>query len=105
MISQHSHYIFVEGEVYPCPGREIIFLYSQDIMSFQIFLLVRHFTNRTGHLLTDNTLKRITQDELVRCSAFVSDRNAKLAGHVQNLVGQCPVTYSYFRHGGHIIFY
>ena len=36
-------------------------------MSFQIFLLVGHFTNWTAHnLLTDNTLK-ITQDVLVRC--------------------------------------
>ena len=43
---------------------KIVFLYS-----FQIFLLVRHLTNWTGHnLLTDNTLKKITQDVLVRCS-------------------------------------
>ena len=34
-------------------------------MSFQIFLLVGHLTNWTGHnLLTDNTLKK-TQDVLV----------------------------------------
>ena len=104
MISQHIHYIFVEGEVYPSSEREIIFLYSQDICPFKSSFW--YFTNRTGHnLLTDNTLKKITQDELARCSAFVSDRNAKLAGHVQNMVGQCPVTHSYFRHGGHIIFY
>ena len=31
-------------------------------MSFQIFLLVKHFTNWTGHnLLKDKTLKKITQ--------------------------------------------
>ena len=31
------------------------------IMSFQIFHLVRHFTNLTKHnLLTDNTLKKTT---------------------------------------------
>ena len=59
-------------------------------MSFQIFLLVGHLTNWTGHnLLTDNTLKKRTQDLLVRCSVIVSDHNVKLAGHFQNLVGQC----------------
>ena len=48
-------------------------------MSFQIFLLVGHFTNWTGHnLLTDNTLKKITQDVLVRSLVIVSDYNAKL---------------------------
>ena len=51
-------------------------------MSFQIFLSVRHFTNWTGHfLLSDNTMKKITQDVLVRCLVIVSDHNAKLAGH------------------------
>ena len=67
-------------------------------MSFQIFILVGHLTNWTGHhLLTDNTLK-ITQDVLVRCSVIVSDHNVKLAGHFQNLVGQCPMTDCYFQH-------
>ena len=68
-------------------------------MSFQIFLLVGHFTNWTGdNLLTVNTLKMITQHVLVRCSVIVSDTNANLAGHFQNLVGQCPVTDCYFQH-------
>ena len=68
-------------------------------MSFQIFILVGHLTNWTGHnLLTDNTLKKITQDVLVRCSVVVSDHNVKLAGHFQNLVGQCPMTDCYFQH-------
>ena len=68
-------------------------------MSFQIFILVRHLTNWTGHhLLTDNTLKKITQDVLVRCSVIVSDHNVKLARHFQNLVGQCPMTDCYFQH-------
>ena len=67
-------------------------------MSFQIFLLVGHLTNWTGHnLLTDNTLKKRTQDVLVRCSVIVSDHNVKLAGHFQNLVGQCPMTDCYFQ--------
>lgn len=67
-------------------------------MSFQIFLLVRHFANWTGHnLLTDNTLKEITQEVLVRCSVIVSDHNAKLVGHFQIVVGQCPVTESFFQ--------
>lgn len=48
-------------------------------MSFQIFRLVGHFTNWTRHnLLTDNTLKEITQDVLVRSLVIVSDHNAKL---------------------------
>ena len=68
-------------------------------MSFQIFILVGHLTNWTGHhLLTDNTLKKVTQDVLVRCSVIVSDHNVKLAGHFQNLVGQCPMTDCYFQH-------
>ena len=68
-------------------------------MSFQIFLLVGHFTNWTGHnLLTDNTLKKITQEVLVRFSVIVSNHNAKMARHFQNLVEQCPVTDCYFQH-------
>ena len=51
-------------------------------MSFEIFLLVRHFTNWIGHnSMTDKTLKKITQDVLVRFSVIMSDHNAKLAGH------------------------
>ena len=68
-------------------------------MSFQIFILVGHLTNWTGHnLLTCNTLKKITQDVLVRCSVIVSDHNVNLAGHFQNLVGQCLMTDCYFQH-------
>ena len=68
-------------------------------MSFQIFLLVGHLTNWTGHnLLTDNTLKKRIQDVLVTCSAIVSDHNVKLAGHFQNLFGQCQMTDCYFQH-------
>ena len=67
-------------------------------MSFQIFLLVGHLTNWTGNnLLTDNTLKK-TQDVLVTRSVIVSNHNVKLAGHFQNLVGQCPMTDCYFQH-------
>ena len=51
-----------------------------------------------NNLLSDNTLKKITHDVLVRCLVIVSDRNAKLAGHFQNLVGQCLVTNRYFQH-------
>ena len=67
-------------------------------MSFQIFLLVEHYTNWTEHkLLTDNTLKKITQDVLVRCSVIMSDHGAKLAGHFHSLVTQWPVTNCYFQ--------
>ena len=68
-------------------------------MSVQIFLLVGHLTNWTGHnLLTDNTLKKRIQDVLVTCSVIMSDHNVKLAGHFRNLVGQCPMTDCYFQH-------
>ena len=68
-------------------------------MSFQIFLLVGHLTNWIGHnLLTDNTLKKRTQDVLVTCSVIVSDHNVKLAGHFQNFLGQCLMTDCYFQH-------
>ena len=49
-------------------------------------------------MLTDNTLRKITQDVLVRCLVIVADHNVKLAGHSRNLVGQCPVTDCYFQH-------
>ena len=69
-------------------------------MSCQIFLLVRHFTKWTRHnnMLTDNSLKKITQNVLVRCSVILSNLNVKLARHFQNLVGQCSVTYCYFQY-------
>ena len=78
----------------------IIFLHSQDAcLRFQIFLLVRHLTNIARHsLLMDNTLKKITQHVLVRCSVIVSNHNVKLAGHFPSLVGQCLMTNCYFQH-------
>jgi len=36
---------------------------------------------------------------LVKCSDIMSDHNVKLAGHIQNLVGQCPMTDCYFQPG------
>ena len=78
---------------------EIIFSLFTGHMSFQIFLLVGHLPNWTGYsLLTDNTLKKRTQDVMVRCSVIVSGRNVKLAGHFQNLVRQCLMTDCYFQH-------
>ena len=68
-------------------------------LSFQMFLLVGHLTNWTGqNSLTDNTLKKITQAVLVRCSVIVFVHNVKLAGHFQNLVRQCPMTECCFQH-------
>lgn len=49
-------------------------------------------------LLTDNTFKGKSQDVLVSCSDIMSDHNVNLAGHFQNLVGQCPMTDSNFQH-------
>jgi len=34
---------------------------------------------------------------LVKCSHIMSDHNVKLAGHIQNLVGQCLMTDCYFQ--------
>jgi len=42
-------------------------------------------------LLMDNNLV------WVKCSDMMSDHNVKLAGHIQNLVGQCPMTECYFQ--------
>ena len=56
-------------------------------MSFQIFLLIGHFTNWARHnLLAD---KAFAEDNS-RCLVIMSDHDVKLAGHFQNLVGQCP---------------
>ena len=62
-------------------------------LSFQIFLLVGHFTNWTRHnLLTDNISKKVTQDALVRCTVIMYNYHVKLAKHFPNLVGHCPLT-------------
>ena len=85
------------GRVRDCSAGNNFSLFTGH-MSFQIFLLVRHFANWTGHnLLTDNTFKEITQEVLMRCSVIVSDHNAKLVGHFQNVVGQYPVTECFFQ--------
>ena len=44
---------------------------------------------KTFNLLTDNTLKKITQNVLVKWSVIAPNHNVKLAGDFQNLVGQC----------------
>ena len=33
----------------------------------------------------------------LKCSDIVSDQNVKLVRHIQNLVGQCPMTDCYFQ--------
>mgnify|MGYP006896145530 CR=1 FL=1 len=68
-------------------------------MFFQIFLLIGHFTNWTGHnLFTDIILKKITQNVPVRCSLIASYHNVNFAGHFQSLVGQYLVTDCNFQH-------
>ena len=55
------------------PVLEMIFLYSQDIMSFQILLLVGHLTNWTGqNFLTHETLKKIAQADTATASGMFS---------------------------------
>lgn len=72
---------------------------GHNIMSFQIILLVQHFTNLTGqNSLTDNILKKITQDVWARCSVIMCNHNVQLARHFQNLVRLCLMTTCYFQH-------
>jgi len=50
------------------------------------------FSNVSNQILwMDNNLV------LVKCSDIMSDHNVKLAGHIQNLVVQCPMTDCYFQ--------
>ena len=73
------------------PVLETIFVYSWEIFwSNNVYIL--------HNLLTNNTLRKITQDVLVRCLGIVSNLNAKLARHFQNLVGHCLVTDCCFQH-------
>ena len=68
-------------------------------MFFQIFFLVGHLTNWTRHnLLTDNTLKKITQDVMLNYLVIVSNHNMKFGGYFQNLLRQYLVTDCYFQH-------
>ena len=62
------------------PVQEAIFFYSWEMFWSNI-------VNILHNLLTDNTLRKITPDVLVRCSVIMSNLNAKLARHFQNLVG------------------
>ena len=76
---------------------EIMFIYSQDIYPFKSSFWPDIWQNRTISLLTENTLK-ITQNVPVRYSVIVSDHNVKLAGYLQNLVRQFPMTDYYFQY-------
>jgi len=50
------------------------------------------FNNVSNQILwMDNNLV------LVKCLVIMSDQNGKLTGHIQNLVGQCPMTDCYFQ--------
>lgn len=83
---------------------KVIFLNSPDIMSFQI-LCCSDILQIWHNSLTDNTLKKMTQDVLVRCSVIMCDHYMKLAAHFQNLVRQCLMTEYYFQHCLHISTY
>lgn len=48
--------------------------------------------------MTENTFKKIAENVPVRCSVIVSDHNVELAGYLQNLVRQCPMTDYYFQY-------
>ena len=70
----HLYYhSFPAGDYFPS------FIRTQYVLSNLPF--GQTFYKLTRHnLLTDNTLKKITQDVLVRCSVIASDNNVKLAG-------------------------
>ena len=40
----------------------------------------------------------MNQNVLAKCSHIMSDHNLKLAGHIETLVVQCPMTDCYFQH-------
>ena len=62
------------------------------------FVNLNDFVSLAALLVYMKYLRKITPDELVRCSVIMSNLNAKLARHFQNLVGHWPVTDCYFQH-------
>ena len=57
------------------------------------------FANVSNQLFwMDNNFKGRSQKVLVKCLDIVSNHNVKSAGHIQNLVRQCPMTNCYFQH-------
>ena len=62
---------------------DIVFEYSANNLSKQVSQI-------------DYVLEK-TSIVSVKCSDIMSDQNVKLAGHIQNLVGQCPMTDCYFQ--------
>ena len=62
---------------------EILFKYSANNLSKQV--------SQIDYMLEKKSIV------LVKCSAIMSDQNMKLARHIQNLVGQCPMTDCYFQ--------
>ena len=62
---------------------EILFKYSANNLSKQI--------SQIDYVLEKKSIVS------VKCSDIMSDQNVKLAGHIQNLVGQCPMTDCYFQ--------
>jgi len=57
--------------------------YKINIVSLvQMLLLVGQLTNWIGHnLLTDSTLKKVTQNAPVRCWLIMFDHDVKMAEH------------------------
>ena len=62
---------------------EVLFKYSANNLSKQI--------SQIDYVLEKKSIVS------VKCSDIMSDQNVKLAGHIQNLVGQCPMTDCYFQ--------
>jgi len=46
----------------------------------------------------DSNFKGGSQNVWAKCSDMMSNHNVKLAGYIQNLVRQCPMTDCYFQH-------
>ena len=63
-----------------------------------ITINVKSFNNVSNQILwMNNNFTGRSQNVLAKCSDMMSDHNVKLAGHIQNLVGQCPMTECYFQ--------
>ena len=64
-------------------------------------LCFMRYSSNIAQTIYVNFTDRLHVGEEVNCVGemfdIMSDQNVKLAGHIQNLVGQCPMTDSYFQ--------
>ena len=66
-----------------CFMRSMLIKYSANNLSKQV--------SQIDYMLENKSVVSL------KCSHIVSNQNVKLVGHIQNLVGQCPMTDCYFQ--------